>query len=66
MKALLVTPEIAPWVREGVTGDVAAGLARALQSAGAQVTVALPDYPVFAGQRALVRGRRRTLKFSFA
>lgn len=62
VKLLLATVEIAPWVREGASASVAAGLARGLTSAGARVRIVVPDYPVFAGLRGLVRGKRRQLK----
>lgn len=62
VKLLLATIEIAPWVREGASAFVAEGLARGLAATGARVRIAVPDYPVFAGLRGLVRGKRRQLK----
>lgn len=62
MKVVLATAELSPWVREGISGDTASGLARGLAEAGVETVVAVPDYPVFAGLRGLVRGKRRVLR----
>lgn len=62
MRILLATPELSPWAREGSTGDAAAGLARGLRRAGTDVTVVVPDYPVFSGLPGLVRKRRHVLR----
>lgn len=64
MKIVLAAVELSPWVREGVSADTAAGLARGLGAAGIDAVVAVPDYPVFAGLRGLVRGKRRALRLS--
>ena len=45
MKVLFVTSEIAPWVKTGGLGDVAAALPAALASAGVDVRVLVPFYP---------------------
>lgn len=45
MKVLFVTPEIAPWVKTGGLGDVAAALPPALRAAGIDVRVLVPYYP---------------------
>lgn len=62
MKILLATAELSPWAHEGATGNMAAGLARGLQAAGADVVVAVPHYPAFAKVKGLVRKKRRTLR----
>ncbi len=49
MKVLVATAEFSPLVRTGGLGDAVAGLSRALQRSGADVTVALPRYPAVAG-----------------
>lgn len=48
MKILFVTPEIAPWVKTGGLGDVAAALPPALVQAGCDVRVLVPRYPALA------------------
>ncbi|MBL8482870.1 MAG: glycogen synthase GlgA [Rhodocyclaceae bacterium] len=48
MKILFVTSEIAPWVKTGGLGDVAAALPGALQRAGCEVQVLVPCYPALA------------------
>ena len=45
MKVLFVTSEIAPWVKTGGLGDVAAALPPALRQAGIDVRVLVPYYP---------------------
>jgi starch synthase len=45
VKVLFVTPEIAPWVKTGGLGDVAAALPLALRAAGIDVRVLVPYYP---------------------
>ena len=45
MRVLFVTPEIAPWVKTGGLGDVAAALPQALRAAGIDVQVLTPYYP---------------------
>lgn len=45
MKVLFVTSEIAPWVKTGGLGDVAAALPPALAQAGCDVRVLVPRYP---------------------
>ncbi|MDP2752107.1 MAG: glycogen synthase GlgA [Rhodocyclaceae bacterium] len=45
LKSLFVTPEIAPWVKTGGLGDVAAALPEALRSAGVDVRILVPRYP---------------------
>lgn len=45
MKVLFVTSEIAPWVKTGGLGDVAAALPPALRQAGCDVRVLVPLYP---------------------
>jgi starch synthase len=45
MKVLFVTSEIAPWVKTGGLGDVAAALPPALRQAGVDVRVLVPYYP---------------------
>ena len=45
MKVLFVTSEIAPWVKTGGLGDVAAALPPALRQAGCDVRVLVPCYP---------------------
>ena len=45
MNVLFVTPEIAPWVKTGGLGDVAAALPPALGKAGIDVRVLVPYYP---------------------
>jgi len=45
MKVLFATPEIAPWVKTGGLGDVAAALPPALRQAGIDVRVLVPYYP---------------------
>lgn len=45
MKILFVTSEMAPWVKTGGLGDVAAALPAALRQAGQDVRVLLPHYP---------------------
>ncbi len=64
MKIILATAELSPWAHEGDTGNTASGLARGLQASGADVVVAVPDYPAFAGVRGLARGKRRTMRVS--
>lgn len=46
MKVLFVVSEMAPWVKTGGLGDVAAALPEALRSAGIDVRVLVPDYPM--------------------
>ncbi|MBL8471796.1 MAG: glycogen synthase GlgA [Rhodocyclaceae bacterium] len=48
MKVLFVTSEIAPWVKTGGLGDVAAALPGALVRAGCEVQVLVPCYPALA------------------
>ena len=45
MNVLFATSEIAPWVKTGGLGDVAAGLPPALAAQGADVRVLVPRYP---------------------
>ncbi len=45
MKILFATSEIAPWVKTGGLGDVAAALPPALRAAGLDVRVLVPAYP---------------------
>jgi len=45
MKVLFATSEIAPWVKTGGLGDVAAALPPALRQAGIDVRVLVPYYP---------------------
>lgn len=45
MKVLFVVSEIAPWVKTGGLGDVAAALPEALRAAGVDVRVLVPAYP---------------------
>ena len=45
MKVLFATSEIAPWVKTGGLGDVAAALPPALRRAGMDVRVLVPWYP---------------------
>jgi starch synthase len=45
MRVLFATPEIAPWVKTGGLGDVAAALPPALRAAGVDVRVLVPLYP---------------------
>jgi starch synthase len=51
MKVLFCTSEIAPWVKTGGLGDVAAALPPALRAAGVDVRVLVPYYPAM--RRAL-------------
>lgn len=48
MKVLFATSELAPWVKTGGLGDVAAALPPALRRAGIDVRVLLPWYPSIA------------------
>jgi starch synthase len=48
MKILFATSEIAPWVKTGGLGDVAAALPPALQRGGMDVRVLVPMYPALA------------------
>lgn len=48
MKVLFATSEIAPWVKTGGLGDVAAALPPALRRAGVDVHVLVPWYPAIA------------------
>lgn len=48
MKILFATSEIAPWVKTGGLGDVAAALPPALRHAGMDVRVLVPWYPAIA------------------
>ncbi|QDX82333.1 starch synthase [Denitratisoma sp. DHT3] len=45
MKVLFATSELAPWVKTGGLGDVAAALPPALRQTGADVRVLVPFYP---------------------
>lgn len=45
MKVLFVTSEIAPWVKTGGLGDVAAALPPAMRKAGVDMRVLVPYYP---------------------
>jgi glycogen synthase len=45
VKVLFATSEIAPWVKTGGLGDVAAALPPALRQAGMDVRVLVPYYP---------------------
>ena len=45
MKVLFATSEIAPWVKTGGLGDVAAALPAALGDAGQDIRVLVPAYP---------------------
>jgi len=45
VKVLFATSEIAPWVKTGGLGDVAAGLPLALRAAGVDVRLLVPYYP---------------------
>ncbi|MCX8085360.1 MAG: glycogen synthase GlgA [Rhodocyclaceae bacterium] len=47
MKVLFAVSELAPWVKTGGLGDVAAALPPALEAAGAEVRVLVPRYPAF-------------------
>ena len=47
MKVLFVTSEVAPWVKTGGLGDVAAALPPALRQTGCDVRVLVPRYPAF-------------------
>ncbi len=59
MKVLFVTSEIAPWVKTGGLGDVAAALPAALRAEGLDVRVLVPAYPAllraFPDARPVVR-----------
>jgi len=59
MKVLFATSEIAPWVKTGGLGDVAAALPSALRAQGCDVRVLVPRYPAlreaFPATRPLVR-----------
>jgi len=59
MKVLFATSEIAPWVKTGGLGDVAAALPSALRAQGCDVRVLLPRYPAlreaFPATRPIVR-----------
>ncbi len=59
MRALFAVSEVAPWVKTGGLGDVAAALPRALMSAGCGVRVLVPAYPAMmkacGERRALAR-----------
>jgi len=48
VSVLFATSEIAPWVKTGGLGDVAAGLPPALRRAGVDVKVLVPRYPALA------------------
>ena len=48
MKVLFATSEIAPWVKTGGLGDVAASLPPALRAQGVDVRVLVPRYPALA------------------
>ncbi|NTV10586.1 MAG: glycogen synthase GlgA [Zoogloea sp.] len=48
LSILFATSEIAPWVKTGGLGDVAAALAAARRSAGQDVRVLVPRYPALA------------------
>ena len=45
VKVLFATSEIAPWVKTGGLGDVAAGLPSALRAAGVDARILVPYYP---------------------
>ena len=45
MKVLFAASEIAPWVKTGGLGDVAATLPAALRAEGVDVRVLVPAYP---------------------
>ena len=45
LRVLFVTPELAPWVKTGGLGDVAASFVPALRDAGVDVRVLVPCYP---------------------
>lgn len=45
LRVLFVSSEMAPWVKTGGLGDVAAALPAALRRAGQDVRVLLPNYP---------------------
>ena len=45
MRILFVTPELAPWVKTGGLGDIAASLAPALRDRGVDLRVLVPCYP---------------------
>lgn len=45
LKILFATSEMAPWVKTGGLGDVAAALPAALRQAGQDIRVLLPHYP---------------------
>lgn len=47
-RVLFVTSEIAPWVKTGGLGDVAAALPTALRQAGVDVRILAPCYPALA------------------
>ena len=51
MKVLFVASEIAPWVKTGGLGDVAAALPAALAAGGCEVRILVPYYPAL--RRAL-------------
>jgi len=44
-KVLFVTPEVAPWIKTGGLGDVAAALPDALRAAGQDMRILVPRYP---------------------
>ena len=45
IKVLFATSEVAPWVKTGGLGDVAAGLPSALRAEGVDVRILVPYYP---------------------
>jgi len=55
MRALFVTPECAPLVKEGGLGDVSAALPEALRAANVDVRVLLPGYAEVLGKLGSVR-----------
>ena len=56
MKVLFATSEIAPWVKTGGLGDVAAALPPALHRSGCELHVLVPHYPAL--QDAFPHARR--------
>ena len=59
MDILLVSAELSPYARGSETGDVVAGLSKALRQLGHRVTLALPRHPGFEAG-GLLMARRLT------
>jgi starch synthase len=55
LRVLFVTPELAPWVKSGGLGEVAATLPAALRALGADVRVLVPGYPAIVAACAEAR-----------